>query len=303
MSLLTKGSKSARKRPVKKVPDDLAMDLLQLCLDLAGIADPSPACDGANAIISIVRGNWFDAAISGLSIIPYVGDLAKIGRLKKQLKSIKRAIKIVTENPELATKMIPVFRKLKAALDWLPNKGSEHLADVKLVVHRFLQEYDKIKNLPKHLPDWSKRFHVREIREGEFVRIKVVGDLGVPGKVKTHRNPTAQKHLHRTKYHGKKMKVQPQKSDEAGHMIGNQFGAPGNLENLVPMSFHNNRKIFGALERKWAKLLEEGNGIRVEINAIRKAGTNRPFGFSIKWRQILPDGSVRTFLEKPSGFQ
>jgi RHS repeat-associated protein len=55
-------------------------DAVQTTLDVAGMADPTPISDGANAVISVARGNYTDAGLSALAIVPYVGDLAKGGK-------------------------------------------------------------------------------------------------------------------------------------------------------------------------------------------------------------------------------
>ena len=61
---------------------DLALDLTQLCFDLAGFVDPTPISDGVSGLIALGRGQWLDAAISGIAMVPYVGDLAKAGKLE-----------------------------------------------------------------------------------------------------------------------------------------------------------------------------------------------------------------------------
>ncbi len=61
----------------------LLLDAGQISLDILGIFDPTPISDGTNAVISMLRGNWFDAGISLVSAVPYIGDLAKAGRLGK----------------------------------------------------------------------------------------------------------------------------------------------------------------------------------------------------------------------------
>jgi hypothetical protein len=63
------------------------LDALQAGLDIAGIADPTPIADLSNAGISLYRAmkephrageHLSNAFISGISAIPYVGDLAKV---------------------------------------------------------------------------------------------------------------------------------------------------------------------------------------------------------------------------------
>ncbi len=54
----------------------------QLSLDAAGILDPTPISDGTNAIISTLRGNYFEAGLSVVSILPIAGDIiGKGGKL------------------------------------------------------------------------------------------------------------------------------------------------------------------------------------------------------------------------------
>lgn len=68
------------------------IDKLQTVLDVAGVVDPTPTIDAINAGISLVRASKADtpeershhlknAVISGISMIPLVGDIAKIGKL------------------------------------------------------------------------------------------------------------------------------------------------------------------------------------------------------------------------------
>ena len=62
---------------------ELMLDIGQLVLDVVGIFDPTPASDGANVLISLARGDLFGAGISAISIVPFVGDLVKVGKLDK----------------------------------------------------------------------------------------------------------------------------------------------------------------------------------------------------------------------------
>lgn len=62
------------------------VDAVQATLDAAGVVDPTPVSDGTNAILSLGRAiknprnagkHLKNAAVSAVSMIPYVGDLAK----------------------------------------------------------------------------------------------------------------------------------------------------------------------------------------------------------------------------------
>ena len=58
-------------------------DALVAVLDVAGIFDQTGFSDALNASIQWSEGQHFDALMSGLSVIPAVGDLAKLTRAKK----------------------------------------------------------------------------------------------------------------------------------------------------------------------------------------------------------------------------
>lgn len=55
-------------------------DWVQGGLDAGGVVEPTPFCDLTSAIISGFRGNFGDAGWSLLGMVPYVGDLGKVGK-------------------------------------------------------------------------------------------------------------------------------------------------------------------------------------------------------------------------------
>lgn len=83
-------------------------EILMAALDIGGLIDPTPTLDALSASIYLEEGNWFDATISGIGTIAYVGDLAKGPRLYKGLGVISDAIsKVFKKAPE---EMITVYR-------------------------------------------------------------------------------------------------------------------------------------------------------------------------------------------------
>jgi len=70
-------------------------DVMIAMLDIVGIFDPTGAADATNAVFQAQLGNWGGAAISIVGLVPYLGDLAKLGRVKKQVNVIKQAINAV----------------------------------------------------------------------------------------------------------------------------------------------------------------------------------------------------------------
>lgn len=99
---------------------ELALDLTQMALDIAGLIDPTPISDGANGIVSIFRGDFFGAGVSALSMIPYVGDLAKVGKLGKFAKTVERVVELARMDARFADQVRPALQRIKDALDGVP---------------------------------------------------------------------------------------------------------------------------------------------------------------------------------------
>lgn len=105
--------------------EHLSLDLLQLGLDLVGIVDPTPISDGANALISLARRDYWGAGISAVSAFPYIGDLAKVGKLGKYQKSVKEALELAKESEDAYSYLAPFFAKIKLVLDKLRPGSNE----------------------------------------------------------------------------------------------------------------------------------------------------------------------------------
>jgi RHS repeat-associated protein len=69
-------------------------DVTHAALDIAGVVDPSGVADAANATLYASEGKTGDAVISGLGIIPYVGDLAKVKRIGNAIETIDKAVDV-----------------------------------------------------------------------------------------------------------------------------------------------------------------------------------------------------------------
>ena len=67
-------------------------DVLIAALDIVGIVDPTGVADIAAASLEAKNGNWGSALLSGMGVIPYVGDIGKVGKVGKHLKTIEKAI-------------------------------------------------------------------------------------------------------------------------------------------------------------------------------------------------------------------
>ncbi|GAA0480743.1 hypothetical protein GCM10009096_23540 [Parasphingorhabdus litoris] len=107
----------------------LALDLGQIALDIVGIFEPTPFADGANTLISLGRGEWLNAGLSALGIIPYVGDLAKLGKLGKWAQTISNGIELAVRNPAARAALEPALQRIADAVNAIPDGAMRSLPD------------------------------------------------------------------------------------------------------------------------------------------------------------------------------
>lgn len=99
---------------------ELLLDLGQFTLDMVGIFEPTPFADLTSGIISLCRGEFAAGAISAIAIVPYAGDLAKLGKLPRYAQTVERTVQLARKNEALARLARPVLTRLLSALDALP---------------------------------------------------------------------------------------------------------------------------------------------------------------------------------------
>jgi hypothetical protein len=142
---------------------ELILDFTQLALDIAGIIEPTPFADLTNAAISLIRQDWVGAALSVAGVVPYLGDLAKAGKLPKYMLKLDRAIVLAKTNPKFAKLLNPILARLLYLLDRLPTE-----------------------KLTKVFPDSSSREYVNKLRISiEQMRNKIVDYLPPNARVMT----------------------------------------------------------------------------------------------------------------------
>jgi hypothetical protein len=76
-------------KDIKYAQKELAFELDQTVIDAAGILDPTPISDSISAMMSLYKGDYVGAALSTVSIVPYIGDA-----LGKSIKGAHNAQKI-----------------------------------------------------------------------------------------------------------------------------------------------------------------------------------------------------------------
>ena len=103
-----------------KSEQEIMLDMTQMALDLVGIADPTGIADGGNAVISLFRGDFKGALISAASLVPYVGDLAKAGKLGKWAETAANMVTMAAKNPQFLKMVEGPLNDLRSALDKIP---------------------------------------------------------------------------------------------------------------------------------------------------------------------------------------
>ena len=120
---------------------DTNLDGIHTMLDAVGVVDPFGISDGINALIYLGQGDFKNAGISALGIVPYIGDTAKGARLgAKALKFADKADDVADAGKALkkaenitkagtatrkAEKVVEAGKSAKAVLKkkQLPTKG------------------------------------------------------------------------------------------------------------------------------------------------------------------------------------
>jgi hypothetical protein len=144
------------------------------------------------------------------------------------------------------------------------------------------------------LPDIRARFTFRTWSTGAYFYKEASGELGVPGQVQTFRNPAAQR------------VISSGTGEHAGHLIGVQFGAPGddprnmslqnpNMNTFAPKALQEALRGPGGsyhdLESRWSAHLKQGSRVFVTVRDQFRTGEQRPFSRRVEWYEIAPNGT------------
>ena len=125
--------------------------VLSAGLDLVGIVDPLGVADLANAALQYKNGDYLGAGLSAIGLIPYAGDLAKVGKVGKDVNIISAAVGTLKVGGDVAPISYRAFTRGnfrnnlirftgtnpmgKEAHHLLPNKFAELLSNKGINVH------------------------------------------------------------------------------------------------------------------------------------------------------------------------
>lgn len=160
-------------KALDELPRCTRMDIIQILVDICGIADPSQTSDIAGAFLSLARGDLLGAAISAVSALP-LGDIAKAGKLGKYAESLKSLVTFATRRPELALTFKKAFRQIDNLLTdalRLTRKGGEgtayvsrQLESMREPIRRYIK---RVTNIEKFGAARTARKNGRLIRESD----------------------------------------------------------------------------------------------------------------------------------------
>ncbi|WP_238140712.1 DNA/RNA non-specific endonuclease [Streptococcus suis] len=74
------------------------------------------------------------------------------------------------------------------------------------------------------------------------------------------------------------------KGDHAGHLAGDRFGGSPEIDNLVSQLSEVNLSDYKKLENQWAKALEEGKKISVNVKVNYVGDSLRPSSFEVFYK-------------------
>lgn len=123
--------------------EELILDVGQIALDVVGIFEPTPFADGANTIISALRGDGWGALMSAAGIIPYLGDTAKLGKVGRWIDTAGRLATEAASNPAFRRAVAPTLERIastlrSAPLDSLPAPLRDALTQLRTKVDEAL---------------------------------------------------------------------------------------------------------------------------------------------------------------------
>ena len=140
---------------------ELLLDVTQVALDIGGIFEPTPVCDGLSGLISLYRSDWFGAGVSLVSIVPYLGDTAKFAKLKRYAAVIDKAVGAAGD-VVVRRLLAPILAKIVRLCETLPyGKLPPSLRSAVDDVYRAARKGQRTGRAISHIDDLIDRMLVR----------------------------------------------------------------------------------------------------------------------------------------------
>ena len=245
---------------------ELALDVTQMALDIVGLVDPTPISDGVNGLISLGRGDWLGAGISAVSMIPYVGDAAKLGKLGRYAETMANAVDVAKANPAIAKQLGPAMEKLREALAPIKSKLDDF---ARIGVHTVQT------TVGRNSVEWTQN------AAGETIRAKATLNEVFSGASRSSKEATAQGQA----------AARGIADDVGGHIIGHRFVKDQGIRNMFPQNAQFNNSAFRKLENEWADWISKKGG-SVEVDVRLVGDTGRPASVEVRYKLVDADGNI-----------
>jgi hypothetical protein len=286
--------------------NELILDLGQMALDVVGLIDPTPISDGANGVISLFRGDFLGAGLSAVSMIPYIDDAAKLGKLGHWAETAAKAADLAKVDSAFASAARPALEKLKDAidalpLDKLPASARETLEGASRKLDEALSVRPRVELEQGAKGGWNVQLNGPLQPNTDYVVSgRYTYHTDVNGRVEQVTGTLDLKHVDRNGYQQTKAGQEGgikdgQAGDEGGHLIAAIFNGPGEQINYHAMDGTLNKSGWKVMENEWSAALKEGKSVDVEIKAVFDGDSKRPEAFRVEY---VIDGkpSTRTFF-------
>jgi DNA/RNA non-specific endonuclease len=238
-----------------KQKTDLTLDLVQIGLSIAGIFDPTPISDGIDGLISLFRGDFLGAGISAVSMIPYIGDAAKLGKLGKFAETIAKAVDLAKVDPAFAKAIEPTLKKIAEALDQvpmdsLPKPAREALEAMKTKIDELFAATRSVSaKVGRNDVKWTVDAN------GQTVKAEATLREVFPGAKRSSAETTAQGQA----------AAAGAADDVGGHIVGHRFVKDQGEVNLFPQNVQFNNSAYRKLENEWADWIKQGKEVQIDV--------------------------------------
>ena len=249
---------------------ELALDITQMGLDIAGIFDPTPISDGASGLISLFRGDFVGAGISAISIVPYVGDAAKLGKLGRYAQTLAKAVEAAKASPEVAKAIGP-------AMDKLPDGLRKAVEPLKTKLDDFARVgVNQVSStVGKNHITWTQNAAGDTIGAKATLNEVFSGAKRSASEVKDQATAAARGVA----------------DDAGGHIIGHRFAQNQGIKNMFPQNANFNNGAFKKMENEWADwITKKGGSVEVDIQLV--GNSTRPDKVKVSYRLMDSDGNV-----------
>lgn len=286
----------ARTADLAKQKQELALDLAQIGLSIAGIFDPTPISDGLDGLISLFRGDFLGAGISAVSMIPYIGDAAKLGKLGKFAETVAKAVDLAKLDPAFAATIKPALQKIGDALahvpiDSLPRPAREALQSMKTRIDELFSSANTVgqrigTQVGRNDVTWTVDAQGRTVQAEATLRETFSGAARSAAEQRAQREVAA---------------AGGRTDDAGGHIIGHRFVTDQGTVNLIPQNRQFNNSAYKKLENEWADHIAAGR--EVQVNVRLSGGTaERPDRIDVFYK-VRDPASGEVLMTRRTAFQ